>query len=125
MADPHALEAITPDPGLSNYVPENTDATQRVADALRYLTELEREVVQMRAGAGLKHRQVGEILWPHLSEGHSTNRAAKTYNRAVKKIRDGYRPVRPVDPVLLLLGEQTGLSTDMIRSALASLRPAS
>lgn len=121
MADPHVLSSVVADPGLTNATPEKPHVTAEVERLLENLSDLERDVVLLRAGQGLRHRQVGELVWPHLSEGHSTLRSTRTYQRAVKKIRSGWKPVSHVDPMLSMLAEQAGISPDQIRETLASM----
>jgi RNA polymerase sigma-70 factor (ECF subfamily) len=54
---------------------------RRLANAMRLLTELERECLLLRAG-GLRYREIGDVL------GIATSTVGDTVERAIKKLAE-------------------------------------
>lgn len=73
----------------SNQTPQTVDEDKlgMVADIFSQLTPLEQRVMQMRGMSGMRHREIGKIIWPELNEGAATGRSTHAYGRAIKKIR--------------------------------------
>jgi RNA polymerase sigma-70 factor, ECF subfamily len=71
-----ALDEATPE-----YVALEKEKFRRLRDAIRLLTESERECLLLRAG-GLRYREIGEVL------GLSTSTVGDTVDRAIRKLAE-------------------------------------
>src|SRR5690606_15848168 len=75
------------DPDLRPHAPEhNPDAVRRVAGLLDTLTPLQREVVQLKAN-GLKHKEIGAILWPEEEPERAKYRSMTRWRTARARLR--------------------------------------
>lgn len=99
--DPHVLEDVAVE--MEEAPSFNDVAAQQVDALLQCLTPLERQVMEMRAAAGMRHKDIGDILWPHLpndrlpgnGSARRARRSAKTYRRAMRKVRSALASSHP------------------------------
>jgi hypothetical protein len=75
---------FTPEPAPQ----ESDEATADLAKTiLAYLTAHQRQVFEMRAMAGMPHKEIGAIMWPDAPAKVQRNRSRSVYTYTLQKIR--------------------------------------
>lgn len=77
--------------GHSRFTPEAPEENPSAEDAasaiLGQLTEHQRQIFEMRAMAGMRHKEIGEIMWPGEDPKVAANRSKSVYTYTLHKIR--------------------------------------
>lgn len=80
----HHNSRLTPGPTPQEVDPE---VEEQAGSLLSHLTPLQRQVLELRAMAGMRHKDIGAIVWPDLEPWRSTQRSSAAHSAALAKLR--------------------------------------